>query len=97
MDLSLQESNSGRKVFFSVPCFSCEEFPQAFQFYEAGVFDGDCGTSLNHAVTIVGYGDDDMPYWILKNSWGTDWGEDGYMRWDRTRETERKKKKKTGL
>ncbi|CAN1226173.1 Senescence-specific cysteine protease SAG12 [Linum grandiflorum] len=47
-----------------------------FQSYKGGVFSGSCGTESNHAVTLVGYGN----YWILKNSWGADWGEDGYMR-----------------
>ncbi|KAJ0081461.1 hypothetical protein Patl1_10543 [Pistacia atlantica] len=53
-----------------------------FRYYNGGVFDGNCGTNLNHAVTIIGYGtaDDGTKYWLIKNSWGQTWGENGYMR-----------------
>ncbi|KAF8097718.1 hypothetical protein N665_0283s0022 [Sinapis alba] len=54
----------------------------AFKQYRGGIFDGDCGTQLSHAVTVVGYGvsEEGIKYWLLKNSWGQTWGENGYMR-----------------
>ncbi|GMY37557.1 senescence-specific cysteine protease sag12 [Fagus crenata] len=47
-----------------------------------GVYNGECGTQMTHAVTVIGYGinDDGTKYWLIKNSWGTTWGEYGYMR-----------------
>ncbi|KAL3741707.1 hypothetical protein ACJRO7_017215 [Eucalyptus globulus] len=55
-----------------------------FQFYSSGVFTGSCGTDIDHAVTAVGYGKTSgsggTKYWLMKNSWGTGWGEKGYMR-----------------
>ena len=58
-----------------------------FQFYESGVFESDdcSSTALDHAVTVVGYGvsHSGKKYYIIKNSWGTDWGEDGYIYFSR--------------
>merc|ERR1711962_219103 len=46
-----------------------------------GVFDQCSTTKINHAVTVVGYGTQNgRPYWLIKNSWGDNWGDGGYVR-----------------
>ncbi len=54
----------------------------AFQAYDGGVFNACWDGQVNHAIVLVGWDDNQGPegVWILRNSWGTNWGEDGYMR-----------------
>ena len=59
-----------------------------WQLYGSGVFSGcnyDNNIALNHAIQLVGYGSDPDhgDYWLVRNSWGSAWGEHGYIRLQR--------------
>ena len=61
---------------------SIEADKSVFQSYKSGIFNSaSCGTNLDHATNVVGWGTSgSTDYWIMRNSWGTTWGEQGYMR-----------------
>jgi len=62
---------------------------ESFQFYNEGVYyEKACSAvNLDHGVLVVGYGttDDGTDYWLVKNSWGTTWGDEGYVKMARNR------------
>jgi C1A family cysteine protease len=62
---------------------------RTFQLYTGGVLTSDsCGTNLDHGVLIVGYGtESNTEFWLVKNSWGTSWGDHGYIKIQRSDST----------
>ncbi|CAO2207953.1 unnamed protein product [Urochloa humidicola] len=75
-EASLQNAAAAQPV-----CVSIEAGGSNFQHYKKGVYNGPCGTKLNHAVTVVGYGQEGKDkYWIVKNSWGAKWGDKGFIK-----------------
>ncbi|XP_053183632.1 cathepsin S-like [Scomber japonicus] len=61
--------------------------PEEFKFYKSGVYDNPmCTQELNHGVVVVGYGTENgKDYWLVKNSWGTGYGEAGYVKMSRNK------------
>lgn len=61
-----------------------------FQMYSGGIIDSDkCGTDLDHAVFLIGYGtENEIDYWLLRNSWGESWGDNGTFKILRSNSTD---------
>ncbi|RDX87643.1 Cysteine proteinase RD21A, partial [Mucuna pruriens] len=84
-DVPAYDENALKKAVAHQPVsVAIEASGRALQLYHSGVFTGKCGTNLDHGVVVVGYGSENgVDYWLVKNSWGTGWGEDGYFKMER--------------
>ncbi|KAI4337008.1 hypothetical protein L6164_015470 [Bauhinia variegata] len=84
-DVPVNDERALRKAVANQPVsVAIEGGGRAFQLYQSGVFTGRCGTALDHGVVAVGYGTENgKDYWIVRNSWGENWGENGYIRLER--------------
>ncbi|MDD5709458.1 MAG: C1 family peptidase [Candidatus Marinimicrobia bacterium] len=72
-------SNSIKAALASSPVYASMYIYPDFQDYASGIYENTYGTCIgSHGVIIVGYNDSEG-YWICKNSWGEDWGIDGYF------------------
>ncbi|XP_072924891.1 cathepsin K-like isoform X2 [Hemitrygon akajei] len=67
-------------------CVAIDASCHSFQYYSQGVYyEPNCNQyGVNHAVLLIGYGtEENGQYWLVKNSWGTAWGDNGYIKMSR--------------
>ena len=74
--------NAIQLALASSPVWATMSVYEDFQDYSTGIYEYTYGDYVgDHAITIVGYdNEDDTDYWLCKNSWGSNWGENGYFK-----------------
>jgi len=78
------ETEMAAKLVVQGPLSICVD-ASSWQYYIGGVIDSLCAADLDHCVMITGFRDQadwfgsKIPIWNIRNSWGADWGEDGYV------------------
>lgn len=91
-DIPSKNQNALRIALSKTPVvIAIEADTRYFQSYSSGILTDalQCGTNLDHAVEIVGYGEENgLKYWTVRNSWGDKWGENGYVRIQRSDSTD---------
>eukprot|EP00567_Pseudictyota_dubia_P000216 CAMPEP_0197465146 /NCGR_PEP_ID=MMETSP1175-20131217/64388_1 /TAXON_ID=1003142 /ORGANISM="Triceratium dubium, Strain CCMP147" /LENGTH=386 /DNA_ID=CAMNT_0043001151 /DNA_START=120 /DNA_END=1280 /DNA_ORIENTATION=+ len=99
--IDVKHSNANLKESISIQPTSVaiEADGHGFQFYKSGVYDDpDCGVKLDHGVLAVGYGKQNgTDYWVIKNSWGATWGDQGYIKMSRDNPNNGKDKGQCGI
>jgi len=71
--------NSMYSALGSMPLSICCD-AEPWQYYTGGILHAaQCGYTIDHAIQLVGYSPQDGGFWIVRNSWGADWGESGYI------------------
>jgi len=86
-DITANSPSAFKKALQSGPVsVAIDASASSFSYYSSGTIQAyECGTSLDHAVNVIGYGSDSNgDFWLLRNSWGTGWGLSGYMKFART-------------
>lgn len=81
-DIRINDEDAiARAVLIGAVSVAIEADQASFMMYRSGIYTAKCGTALDHGVLIVGYGTSrkGQDYWIVKNSWGAEWGEKGYI------------------
>ena len=82
VDIVKSSDNEMMQAIYKQPVsIAIEADQREFQLYKSGVFTGECGVQLDHGVLLVGYGtEDSADYYLVKNSWSTSWGANGYIK-----------------